>query len=193
MFPVLVNNFLQLTVFAVAIAVLAVAYYTFTKPGEVLSFVGKAINDMYARLFSNTKITPAIIAARVGKTEAEYLQAVTHALTTNDQTQLNQFCISFKISELIGTGLIDIYYKGCKIAITSVLTEQVFTSEYLFENRLDKYQWVLKPILTCERCIAGQMALWLYLLIMPFNFLGWLYVIALSALLATFIYKKLTY
>lgn len=30
-----------------------------------------------------------------------------------------------------------------------------------------KYRWILKPIVDCELCVAGQVAFWSYVLILP--------------------------
>ncbi len=45
-------------------------------------------------------------------------------------------------------------------------------------------KWVLKPILECELCVSGQIALWTYIITQPFNILGLIFSICLSIMLA---------
>ncbi|MCX6218352.1 hypothetical protein [Spirosoma sp.] len=59
------------------------------------------------------------------------------------------------------------------------------------QEAYDRSEIYLKPILTCEKCIAGQFALWVGLLFLPFNIIGLLYLIALSSYLATWLLNRL--
>lgn len=65
----------------------------------------------------------------------------------------------------------------------------------LINRRVEGYQWMLKPILTCPRCIGGQAGLWLCMLAIiagnPISLLSILYVVSLSSLLATLIHKEI--
>jgi hypothetical protein len=53
-------------------------------------------------------------------------------------------------------------------------------------TRFQDYHWVLKPILTCERCIGGQVGLWLcvgLLVVMhTFSLLALFYVAGLASI-----------
>lgn len=47
-----------------------------------------------------------------------------------------------------------------------------------------KYKWILKPIVDCELCVSGQIALWTYLFTQPFHIFGLIFSICLSILTA---------
>jgi hypothetical protein len=63
---------------------------------------------------------------------------------------------------------LSLYILSLKIAIVAyvysdVLTEpgMVFNGLYQLLNRLP--EWLFKPLIGCYKCVAGQMALWIYL------------------------------
>lgn len=56
---------------------------------------------------------------------------------------------------------------------------KVFTGDNYFN-----YQWVMNPIVECELCVAGQMALWICIFTLPFNLITLIFTICLSILIA---------
>lgn len=63
-------------------------------------------------------------------------------------------------------------------------------------DRWFKYDWILKPILTCELCVSGQIALWsfIFFALFPlhvFNIFGLIFCICLSILTAWAIARKM--
>ncbi len=118
-------NFWMLTGFSFVSATLAVAYYRFTQPGEVLGWWAEILHNAHGRL-------------------AKYMIA-------DDDSQF----------------------------VTA------------FIENMQRTEWVLKPILTCETCIAGQLAGWLFLFTQPFNLLALLYVISLSSVLAPWLLNRI--
>lgn len=48
----------------------------------------------------------------------------------------------------------------------------------------DRYRWILMPIVECELCVTGQLALWLYLFLMKFILLYLIFCICLAILIA---------
>lgn len=121
--PVLIN-FLPLSAFAIVVAIIAIAYYRFTQPGEVLAG--------WARLVYWVR---------------------------------NRYLL----------------YMGAKY----IAVDQGQKAMYTEDVWLRRSELWLKPILTCEKCIAGQMALWLFLWLLPFDLLSLLYVIGLASYMAT--------
>jgi len=57
-----------------------------------------------------------------------------------------------------------------------------FYSDPYEANQYAEY-W-LKPIMTCELCVSGQIALWTYLFTQPFHIFGLIFSICLSILTA---------
>jgi hypothetical protein len=53
-------------------------------------------------------------------------------------------------------------------------------------DRFDRYHWLLKPILTCERCIGGQVGIWLcvglLVVLHTFSLLALFYVAGLASI-----------
>lgn len=46
-----------------------------------------------------------------------------------------------------------------------------------------QYRWVLKPIVECDRCVAGQIAFWAALFTVQFSFITIIFITCLSILL----------
>lgn len=58
-------------------------------------------------------------------------------------------------------------------------------------KRTKREEYILKPILECELCVSGQIALWTYIFTQPFNILGLIFSICLSILLAWLIARMM--
>ena len=63
--------------------------------------------------------------------------------------------------------------------------------EYAYDDLYEKYTWVLKPILTCDLCVAGQIALWSYLFTQPFHIFTLIYTICLTILITRLLAKAI--
>ncbi|CAG5001953.1 hypothetical protein DYBT9275_02774 [Dyadobacter sp. CECT 9275] len=59
------------------------------------------------------------------------------------------------------------------------------------QEQQEKYLWVLNPILECELCVSGQLALWLFIFTIPFNLIGIIFSICLSILLTKILSRLL--
>ena len=55
-----------------------------------------------------------------------------------------------------------------------------------------KYKWIMNPILECELCVSGQLALWIFLFTAPFNLINLIFCICLSILIAKILSKALS-
>lgn len=47
-----------------------------------------------------------------------------------------------------------------------------------------KYRWIMKPLVECELCVSGQLALWLFLFPFLFKVFSLIFCICLSILIA---------
>jgi len=59
--------------------------------------------------------------------------------------------------------------------------DKLFTRE---SEKWYRFKWILKPILECELCVAGQFALWLFLFPVLFKIFSLIFCICLSILVA---------
>lgn len=57
-------------------------------------------------------------------------------------------------------------------------------------DRYDRYKWALKPVISCEKCIAGQLTFWACLFGGIHNVYAILFAVSLASILATYIYRK---
>lgn len=110
------RDFWTLSMFSFVVAIIAVMYYRFTKPGEVLAWWSALLRSLY------------------------------YKATVSDPADMNRYI---------------------------------------------QYEWVLKPVLTCETCIAGQLSFWLTLVLFPFDVLSLLYVVGLATFMAPLLIKLL--
>lgn len=55
-----------------------------------------------------------------------------------------------------------------------------------------KYKWLLQPIVECELCVSGQIALWTYLITQPFHIFGLIFSICQAVLTAWLIARVMS-
>lgn len=198
------RDFWPLIMLAIVGAVLATAYYWATKPGELLSFWATWVNKQYAirTLLYETPIPgkKQNVICGSGKTANDYYDDATRALDGDDYA-LTDYDIW--LYEKLSGGY-TVKYNGVTQHLTKteldtylsrlIGPELTYVDNEANTKRFEKYEWVLKPILTCERCIGGQFGFWLSVLAIAnggyMSLLSILFVVALTSLLSSLIVKE---
>lgn len=198
------RDFWPLVMLAIVGAVLATAYYWATKPGELLSFWATWVNKQYAKrtLLYQTPIPgkKQNVIADTGKAPGDYYDDATTALAGNEYA-LDAYGI--RLREKLNGGYV-VTYNGVTQHLTKteldtylsrlIGPELTYVDNEANTERHEKYQWVLKPILTCERCIGGQFGFWLSVLAILngayLSLLSVLFVVALTSLLSSLIVRE---
>lgn len=55
-----------------------------------------------------------------------------------------------------------IYDEGQKVRVFKCVIHVKGTPFLAYKKILRDYEWIFRPLIGCERCVSGQMALWLY-------------------------------
>jgi hypothetical protein len=81
------------------------------------------------------------------------------------------------------TFIFSFYIAIIAFVYSEILTEggMILNGLYKFlEKHLGKYPYIFKPLIDCSKCVAGQIALWVYLFIPEYNLFQHAAVICLS-------------
>jgi len=73
----------------------------------------------------------------------------------------------------------------------SALTQDEHTLFSWYGKLIERLPWYLcKPLGGCYRCFTGQLCLWYYLILKPFNLIEWLFFVS-AGIMTSMIYNKI--
>lgn len=79
-------------------------------------------------------------------------------------------------------------FKRVVVNAVKDLFRKLYKEPYRAENESEYW---LKPIITCELCVSGQIALWTYVITQPFHIFGLIYSICQAILTAWLIARMM--